>query len=474
MMSNRIIRVFAYAAIGISVVVILIVVVMFIMTYVLPSSYADQEAENENYYIYTDENHYEPEIESDVEFDMDPSIEDIDENISNEYDYDYTLDIVQGDIVCEEDEACDEEKLQPLVVNMLNEDLRNSIDSISRRHGAVGVQVAVIHNGEILGTHNFGYATRNTQPMSDDIMIRTASLTKPILAMAILGLADEGVIDIDEDIGEYWGMSVRNPNRRDYPISIRQMLTHTSSINDFTLGFRSDEPLLREQFRDGTIFRNVTPGTMGSWLYSNFAYTALGVTIEIAIDETVNSIATRLLFAPLEIDAAFGSGSVQNTDMLATLYTSGGGVGRSVDRKIATTGSTLPGETGVEFSGGLTISALDLAQLLAVLINDGEFRGVRILSSEAVEVFETIEGTTGGFQQLLSMRQISGLFGEEEIIYHTGSNFGVFALMSYNPINGNGVVVLTTGARDERNALGMRMICVDISKYIYEHLRGEN
>jgi len=371
--------------------------------------------------------------------------------------YEYPNDYMQG--------------LLPLEAGYLSESLQAAIDDIATRHRAIGVQVAVIRNGTVYGAHSFGYASRDIQAMTDEHKIRVASLTKPILAMTIMALEDEGILSIDEDIGEYWGMTVRNPNRSDYPITLQQMLSHTSSINDFPLGFHSNDALLREQFRDGTIFRNTTPGRIGSWLYSNFAYTTLGVTVEVAVGETVNSLASEFLFQPLEIDAAFGSGSVERTDLLATLYTAGGGIGRSVSRQIDTPGSTFPGETGVEFSGGLTISATDLAQLLAVLINNGQYRGVNILSPESVARMESSMGSTGSFEQLLSMRKVSGLFGEEVLIYHTGSNFGMFALMSYNPITGNGVVVLTTGARDERNALGMRMVCADISEYIYEYLR---
>lgn len=363
------------------------------------------------------------------------------------------------------------QSLLPLNVSALSEDLQTAIDSIAERHRAIGVQVAVIQDGAVYGVHSFGYATRGADPMTEEHKIRAASLTKPVLAMTIVALADKDMLDIDEDISEYWEMTIRNPNRRDYPITIRQMLTHTSSLNDFPLGFRSSESLLREQFRDGTIFRNATPGRIGSWLYSNFAYTALGVTVEVATGETVNNLASELLFEPLGIDAAFGSGSVERTDLLATLYNNGGSIGRSLSRQIETLGSTFPGETGVEFSGGLAISAIDLAQLLAVLINHGEYRGAYILSPEAVSLMEYSAGSAGGFEQLLSMRRVSGLFGEEVLIYHTGSNFGMFALMSYNPISGNGVVVLTTGARDERNALFMRLICAEISEYIYEYLR---
>ena len=349
--------------------------------------------------------------------------------------------------------------------------VQSAIDSIAEKHGAVGVQVAVINNGEITGTYNYGYATRGTAPMTSDTKIRIASLSKVILAMVVMRLVELAELDIDTDIGEYWGADIRNPNHKDTPITMRYILSHTSSIRVYDYGFAAGGELIRSRFLDGSCFVRSTPGVIGSWNYNNYAFASLGITVEVAMDETVNSLAKRLLFAPLGIDAAFGSGSITGTDKLATLYTNGGGIGRSVETQLRTLGSTYPGESGEEFPGGLTISAYDYAKLMAVLANSGGYGGVRVLSPESVAVMESSQGRTGGFDQCLPMRRRTNLFGEEVIFYHTGSNFGVFSLASYNPINRNGVVVLTTGAPGTRDSNDIYAICSEISESVYAGIR---
>jgi len=353
-----------------------------------------------------------------------------------------------------------------------DEGTQAAINNIAKKHGAIGVQVAVIKGGEVVGAYDYGYATRSTSPMTADTKIRIASLSKVILSMLVMRLAELDQLDIDADIGEYWGADVRNPNHRDTPITMRHMLSHTSSIRVYDYGFAAGGELIRSRFLDGSCFARSAPGEIGSWNYNNYAFAALGVTVEVATGETVNSSASRYLFDPLGIDAAFGSGSIVNTDKLATLYTNGGGVGRSLDAQRRSPGSTYPGERGDEFPGGLTISAYDYAKLISVLANRGECEGVRILSPESVAVMESSQGRTGGFDQCLPMRRRSNLFGEDQIFFHTGSNFGVFSLASYNPINGNGVVVLTTGASGARDANGIYAVCSEISESIYAGIRN--
>jgi CubicO group peptidase (beta-lactamase class C family) len=146
----------------------------------------------------------------------------------------------------------------------------------------------------------------------------------------------------------------------------------------------------------------------------------------------------------------------------------GGGVGRSIDAQKRTLGSTYPGERGEEFPGGLTISSYDLAKLIAVLANDGEYGGTRVLSAETVSLMEETQGRTGGgFEQCLPLRYRENLYGEDGLYYHTGSNYGVFNLISYNPISKNGVVVLTSGASGATDANGIYAVCGEISESVY-------
>jgi N-acetylmuramoyl-L-alanine amidase len=348
------------------------------------------------------------------------------------------------------------------------EKIQAAVDAASRKYGAVGVQVAVVSDGRIAGTFVYGDATKGTKAMEPNIKMRVASISKVVLAMTAMKLRERGTLDINADIGDYWGASIRNPNHADIPITIRQIMSHTSSILVYDYGFEARGELVRSRLLNGSCFGKNTPGSISSWAYNNYGFATLGVTIETAAGETVNAIAARELFAPLGIDAAFGSGSISDTESLATLYWEGGSVGRSVEEQKKTLGSTFPGERGEEFPGGLTISAHDLAKLVSVLVNDGMYGEVRVMSSESVALMESSQGKPDGvFEQCLPLLRRTNLYGESELYYHTGSNYGVYNLISYNPINKNGVVILTSGASGSRDANGIYAICGEISKDVY-------
>ena len=63
--------------------------------------------------------------------------------------------------------------------------------------------------------------------------------------------------------------------------------------------------------------------------------------------------------------------------------------------------------------------------------------------------------------------------GQEVLYYHTGSAYGVFSLMTYNPETGNGVVVITTGTPRNMNERGMYALCYDLMELLYQRMEDE-
>ena len=133
-------------------------------------------------------------------------------------------------------ESPDQENIEELIPEVTPEStldhtaIHTMIDSISEKYGAVGVQVAIVHNGKIVGTYAYGWATLDTDPMTADHKIRAASISKVVIGITTMLLQEDGIIDIDADMGDYWGADVRNGSYPDTPITIRSILTHTSSL----------------------------------------------------------------------------------------------------------------------------------------------------------------------------------------------------------------------------------------------------
>ena len=358
-----------------------------------------------------------------------------------------------------------------VVVNN-HEAIQKAVDAAAKKYGAIGLQVAVVENGTVVDTFAYGWATKGTDPMTADHKMRVASLSKIAVGLTAQVLREEGVIELDDEIGQYWGITVKNSKYPNKPITLRSLLTHTSTLISYGDNESRDYKKVLARLQNGS-FTGGVPGDIGYWYYNNYAYGVLGMTLELAANRTTDQILTEKLYKPMGIDAAFGAGDLKNTNLLATLYRYGGEVARSVATQKASHCNTTPGATGKFFAGGLTISARDFAKLIGMLANDGVYEGVQILSPESVALMEakSSKAVPDGSYQALPMRYRPGLYGTTGIYFHTGSAYGVYNAATYDPETGNGVVVLSTGASGSKDANSIYKVCAEINQVIYDIMK---
>lgn len=368
-------------------------------------------------------------------------------------------------------------------------EIQAAVEQAAAKYGAIGVQVAVVEDGRVSDTFATGWADRSQYaivdqdgnlcsweggvPMTAQHRMRAASLSKVAVALAVMSLREEGALDLDEPIGTYWGCDIHNPYYPDAPVTARDLLAHTSSIFLAGDSVSRKRGSVQTRLSGGSGFSRLVPGDWGSWGYNNYGFAVLGMTAELAGGEVLDEVLDRRFFHCLGIDAAFEAGSIQRTDLLCTLY-DGERVSRSIAAQKKLKLDPTPGATGQYFAGGLTISANDLGKLTALLASGGSYSGVRLLSAESVALMETrspLPVAEGAFQ-CLPLRYQDGLYGREGIYYHTGSAYGSYHCLSYDPETGDGVVVLTTGASGVKDGQGIYAICSEIAAHVYSALRG--
>lgn len=347
-----------------------------------------------------------------------------------------------------------------------SERIQAAVDESARKYNSVGIQVAVIHKGKEIECFNSGFAVADEVPMSSDTKMRVASLSKPVLAMEIMKLYEEGLIDLDAPLSDYYGKTIQNPKYPEISITVDMVMRHISSITDE--GEMGTYAKINEFLVNGEPYLNLSPGIEKSWRYSNFGYELLGIATEKVSGKLINDSIYEDFFEKLSIDAAFGGKQVNDKKNIAPIYDAEHMVTRDADDISKSGPKGKPGSMGNYFPGGLVISAYDLAKLTAVMANDGEYDGVRYLESETVEKMEEyLPGKIGVFYQALPMHYIQDVFGREGIYYHTGNAYGIFAAMSYDPQTGDGVVVITNGAKGKMSSHRIYAVCDDIFDAVY-------
>lgn len=367
-------------------------------------------------------------------------------------------DPLAGELDLPEDEAASRSREQ-------HEALSQAVDAAARRHGAAGVQVAVIENGAVTDTYCYGWAVKGSAAMTSQHKLRTASLSKVVVGISAALLREEGVIDYDANIGTYWGVTLRKP------VTIRSILTHTSTLlNSESIAW--DYKGVKAQLTSKSGYGSGTPGSLGYWSYNNHAFGILGQTLELASGRYLDGILKERLLDFLGADCGFAPGSLKRPELVTPIYR-GKSLGRSAESLRSIRRWSAPGATGRYFAGGFTSSALDMAKLTAVLAGDGCFEGVRLMDAASVELMESHSdrALSDGSFQAMPMRYRKALYGREGLYYHTGSAYGVYNLLSYDPATGDGVVVLTMGAGGGRDSYGIYAVCGEISRAVYDAIK---
>jgi CubicO group peptidase (beta-lactamase class C family) len=282
------------------------------------------------------------------------------------------------------------------------------------------VSALAIRDGRVVYANAFGDAyidpanPANNKKATPETLYRIASISKMVVAIGVVKLVDEGKLDVDRDIGEYLGYAVRNPNFPDTKISLRMLLTHTSSLRDgggynFPEGVNLRDVLLPggSRYGQGEMWaKDRGPG--GYFNYCNFNFGVIANVMERATNERFDRLMQRILFAPMGITAAFDPASLapDARARVATLYrkrtemggkevwnTAGPWVPQVDDYskeppKPRTTDAYAIGSNGSVFGpqGGLRISANDLGKLMLMLMNGGSYDGKKVLSKRAVDL----------------------------------------------------------------------------------------
>ena len=368
-------------------------------------------------------------------------------------------------------QIAEQDNLAPIISNSRanHSRLQAAVDAAAAKYGAIGVQVAVIENGQVTDTFASGWATKDVDKMTARHKMRVASISKVVIGMEAMLLREQRILDLDAPIGTYWGISMKNPYYPNDPVTIRSLMNHTSSIivagDDISRSYSA----VRSRLSGGSGYRKVRPGSIYGWAYNNYGFSVLGMTLELAANDTMDDLLRRDLLDFMEIDAAFAPGDLQDSSRLVTLAYHGGGIARSVSKQRSLHSTGTPGASGSYFAGGLTISAYDLGKLVALLANDGRYEGLQLMKPESVTLMETVNEVqlSDGSYQGLPLRYRTNIYGRDRLYYHTGSAYGVYNCMSYDPDTGDGVVVLTVGASATKDDVGIYAICGEISHEIY-------
>ncbi len=267
-----------------------------------------------------------------------------------------------------------------------------------------GVAVRICQEGEVVYENYFGTISPDSAvPLHPDIIFRLASMTKPITGVAIMILADRGLISIEDTVETYFpefanrtvvvtdenGKVVGKKAAKE-PLRIKHLLSHTSGLGSGVLLEQAhgnmtaadDQTLATALAYYATLDLSFEP-------FTNQAYSpTMAFDIAAAIVEKVSGLPydeflRKELFDPCEMkDASFAPTKEQFSRFI--------GMHNRVDEKSVREpmpeGKVFGGTPVTHFLGGAGLAATlrDYSNFAEMLVNGGIFHGKRILSEQAV------------------------------------------------------------------------------------------
>jgi CubicO group peptidase (beta-lactamase class C family) len=273
-----------------------------------------------------------------------------------------------------------------------------------------GAVTLVARHGAIASLEAVGYQElEKKRPMRTDSIFQIMSMTKPVTAAGIMMLMEEGRLALSDPVEKHlpefrgmWVIESRDGNRARTlrrparPITIRDLLTHTSGMaGGPPAGIRELLSKLDRTLAEAVAIYSqqpleFEPGT--KWLYSNPGIATLGRIIEVVSVQPYEKFMEERIFKPLGMKDSFFYPPADKLDRIAMVY-------KLEDGRLKPAGpETLAGDPWLYRKGakypcpecGLYSTASDLAAFYQMTLNRGTYHGRRLLAQPSVEVMTAL------------------------------------------------------------------------------------
>ena len=284
-----------------------------------------------------------------------------------------------------------------------NQQFESSVDLFfqekMKEYDIPGAAIVVVDHGRVILEKNYGLSdVENNKKFDKNTTFRIASITKTFTATALMKLVEEGKVNLDEDIKTYLPqLTLRNPYR--VPVTVKNLLSHTSGIDSSSLMELSDKELdmpkgfLLDEMNAKNLTVITEPGTCIE--YCSYGVVLEGCIIEAVSGESCSDYIKNNILLPL---------SMKNTKMsMKDKSTSHGYIMENGKLKEYTMG----GYFKLYPEGGLISSIQDMSSYLQLFLNKGYYDGKQILEENTTKTMmqqcntydAILPGTTYGFSE---------------------------------------------------------------------------
>lgn len=293
-------------------------------------------------------------------------------------------------------------------------------------YNITGMTISIVENDEMVFAK--GYGSRSLYPtvkpvIANQTLFRVGSISKTFVAVAVLQLVEDGILDLDTDINNYLTM-FQIPNTYQEPITLKHLLTHSAGFEEFAYNSLIPSlvymPTLQEVVSIAIPERVHPPGIITS--YSNYGLTLAGYIVQEISGELFEDYIENEILIPLGMNQSSFKQPLPTSSMRLNM-SDGFDDGRSGSFEYVT----------VPPAGAFSATSTDMAKFMIALLNNGTFNGNKILQNETIQMMQEVHFITHPNLPGVNLGLYEMLANDEHVIGHGGDTYYFHSRMALFP-----------------------------------------
>mgnify|MGYP006299542277 FL=1 len=336
-------------------------------------------------------------------------------------------------------------------INAISNKLFLDINTLLKKYNTPGVSITIIDSSKVIYTKGFGSRSyKEKLPINSKTLFQSASIGKSITAYTIMKLAEDGLLNLDEDVNNIlktWKIPINNYTTKE-KVTLRKLLSHSAGINVHGFeGYKIGESTPDiNQVLNGEPPANNDPVKVvempgEKWNYSGGGYMIIQKALEDKFNKNFESIVRNTVFQPLKMNSAFYATILPENEYKNVAF---------AHDKTGKTEEDGKWHNFVEFGAGagLWVSTDDLVKFSNDIMNTFNGKSEQILSQSTLK--EMVKNQNVSNEELRISADYYGLgfyvIGEGAHVFHGGSNDpGYEHILYLLPEKGKGTIILTNG-----------------------------
>ena len=331
--------------------------------------------------------------------------------------------------------------------------------------------ITVVKDNKSLFTKAYGYTdVEKKVKATTTSSYYIASVTKSFVGLLAAELENQGILDLNKPITEYAPIKDFKDKTIFEGITITDLLSHTSGINNvfFTWRFASIGDYTKQDMIHVLEEKTESVKNDKAFRYDNFGYNVFDLILSQEFGLNWKILLQERIFNPLQMThaSAYLSEAKKKNWNLAQPYTS------INDEGLPTLAMTQKDDQTFQAAGGILMSIEDMQQWLIMNMNNGSINNIQVFDKKVIEKthssISNVEQKGSIFNdKTYGLGWRNAEFGEHKALYHFGGFDGYFSHMSFLPEENIGIAVFVNESHFGDNVANL------IASYVYDILLGK-